>query len=60
MWKAWIGLNASHSFGAILLSTEMLPVMLRMYQSEEISDRGPLAAKRIDRLVALLGIAEPS
>ena len=36
---------------------EALPVMLRMYQSEEISDRGPLSAEDIERLVGFLGIA---
>jgi len=36
---------------------EALPVMLRMYQSEEISDRGPLSAERIERLIDFLAIA---
>ena len=35
-----------------------LPLMLRMFQSEEIPEYGPLSSTRIDRLVKFLNIAD--
>lgn len=39
------------------LSITDLPVMLRMYQSEEVSESGPFNANHVDRLIQFLNIA---